>query len=276
MNNAVQNMDNSAKEQPMNIESVSVENFYKGELFGDVVDGTVDIKQLPFFSAVESTEGRYSIRLADGPTFSTGKNGFFLAPANVTQTITHHTDPETGNMRARWVFFNLRINEVYQFDRICSLPVVPDEEVCLKLHDILDQIFKETDALLINSLILRLSSVLMQAGSIRKTEKNENLYEVLYFMRENYRNDLRIPDLAKIACLSESGFYAKFKNEFSASPLQYLNNLRLSQSTVLLRRTDMQIAEISRQVGFDDPLYFSRLFKRKFHLSPKDYRKNSL
>ena len=56
------------------------------------------------------------------------------------------------------------------------------------------------------------------------------------------------------------------------SPQQYLINLRLHNAQNMLLDTDLSVGEIARSVGYDDQLYFSRLFHRYFGTSPREYR----
>ncbi len=58
------------------------------------------------------------------------------------------------------------------------------------------------------------------------------------------------------------------------TPMQYIISVRMTHAQQLLSTTDYTITEISAVVGYDNPLYFSRLFKKQIGLSPTDYRKN--
>ncbi len=65
-----------------------------------------------------------------------------------------------------------------------------------------------------------------------------------------------------------------FMKEYGESPLEYLNMLRISQAKDLLKKMKIySIGEVSTLCGFNDPLYFSRVFKKKTGHSPKEYRK---
>ena len=55
--------------------------------------------------------------------------------------------------------------------------------------------------------------------------------------------------------------------------MQYILSKRIYNAEVLLRDTDYNIAEISRIVGYDNPLYFSRVFRKTKKMSPSEYRK---
>ena len=57
--------------------------------------------------------------------------------------------------------------------------------------------------------------------------------------------------------------------------MQYIISLRFANATNLLENTDYNIKEIAKTVGYDDPYYFSRLFKKCTELSPVGYRKKA-
>lgn len=63
-----------------------------------------------------------------------------------------------------------------------------------------------------------------------------------------------------------------FKEYTGTTIRGYLNLVRVRQATALLRSTSLNVSEVARQVGFRDPLYFSRIFKREMGLSPSEYR----
>lgn len=82
----------------------------------------------------------------------------------------------------------------------------------------------------------------------------------------------KIEKYAQLSDVSETYFYRCFKNFAGCSPIEYRNNLRLSNAESLLRCTSMKIREISETVGFDDAFYFSKLFSEKYGVSPRAYR----
>lgn len=63
-----------------------------------------------------------------------------------------------------------------------------------------------------------------------------------------------------------------FKREYGMTPYDYHLKQRLQMACSLLRQTTMEVAAIAADVGFEDPHYFSRLFKQKYKITPKQYR----
>ena len=101
---------------------------------------------------------------------------------------------------------------------------------------------------------------------------NSDIAPAVSFMLRNYQNILHLPQLSKMANLSESSFYRKFNNEFGMPPMKWLLQLRIHRAMEFLIRSDMNIGEIAAATGFSDSLYFSRQFRRQVGVSPKNYR----
>lgn len=93
------------------------------------------------------------------------------------------------------------------------------------------------------------------------------------YIKDNYDKSLDREELAARASLSLSYYSIMFKKWTGYSPLKYIHNVRIEQAKRLLRSGNMKISEVAREVGFEDPLYFARIFTKKTGLSPRDYRK---
>lgn len=104
------------------------------------------------------------------------------------------------------------------------------------------------------------------------TKKTDTIDEVIHYMHENIEHKLALDNLAGQAGLSTSHLSLLFHKKTSYSPLQYLNHLRIQKACQLLDFTDMKINQISPKVGFEDALYFTRIFKKNIGMSPKEYR----
>jgi AraC-like DNA-binding protein len=85
-------------------------------------------------------------------------------------------------------------------------------------------------------------------------------------------SNLSIPKLAELSSLSTSSFKRDFYAIYQQTPVQYINNQRLKKAKELLEISDLSISQIAYQLGFNDPAYFSRLFKNKFNLNPSSFR----
>lgn len=90
----------------------------------------------------------------------------------------------------------------------------------------------------------------------------------------NLYNNLKTEDLAFLCNLSLSSFQRKFKITYATSPKKYFLEKKLNKAAVLLKTTDLRISDISYDIGFDDAAHFTKSFQKKFHLSPRNYRKS--
>lgn len=67
-------------------------------------------------------------------------------------------------------------------------------------------------------------------------------------------------------------FIQNFKKITKTTPLQYIVSLRMTNAMNLLDNTNYNISQVAEAVGYENPLYFSRLFKKNIGVSPKEYR----
>ena len=103
--------------------------------------------------------------------------------------------------------------------------------------------------------------------------KNKNLaMEIKSYIHTNFANDISIDDLCKYFYCSRGTLINKFKEEYGKTIHQYLLDFRLEQSLDLLRNKDLSIQEIAITCGFKDANYFSKSFRRKFSISPSEYK----
>lgn len=91
------------------------------------------------------------------------------------------------------------------------------------------------------------------------------------FIDCNYFNNINLGELALQLNYSRSHLYRIFKTSYGMSPNEYLINLRIEKSKALL--DELSVSETAYSVGFNNPLYFSRIFHQKIGVSPTEYKK---
>ena len=229
-------------------------------------------KVLPYLSIVQSVEGSYDIALGRGDTLQTGDGGFFIAPAHIQQTIVHHVNKASGKMTARWIFIDVEINKSFPMDKLYRFPVVIRDDLKNELNTLFDRIFETEDLWQNHSDCYALIGQLIQRATPITNKRDREIQTAVAYINENYRNKITINSLANVANMSESNFYATFKKQMGISPIAYLNNYRMSVAADRLADTPDTISEISYSVGIQDPLYFSKFFKKIYGMAPKEYR----
>lgn len=109
--------------------------------------------------------------------------------------------------------------------------------------------------------------------SAEKYRNQKEMEESVHYFNENFSQDILIEEYAKSRHMSISWFIRCFKNYMGMPPMQYITSIRMNKAKELLKSTDYAIQEISSLVGYENPLYFSRIFKKQTGKSPMQYRK---
>lgn len=109
--------------------------------------------------------------------------------------------------------------------------------------------------------------------SNRQSSYNKLVIEAQEYIMANYgENDISITKVCKHLHISTGYFSNIFKKEMRMTFVSYLMGVRMDAALDLLRTSDMKALEIAEIVGFTDPSYFSFCFRKKFGISPKEYR----
>lgn len=101
------------------------------------------------------------------------------------------------------------------------------------------------------------------------------LMPALLAMERETHMTCSVADYAAMCRMSPSHFLHLFRTFAGQSPMQYRNHLAMERARGLLTATDLPVGEIAQAVGVQDPLYFSKKFKRHFGISPTDFRKKN-
>jgi YesN/AraC family two-component response regulator len=257
----------------MDISKINIEYAFKNGLYYSDCNGLQHTKALPYLSVVQAIEGNYDIQLGGGAMYNTEDKGFFIAPSDIQQRIIHHTDKKSGKMRCRWVFLKVKINEIYSFDDLYSLPVILPESYKKQMNGIFDRLFSVSDVFQEYICYYEIIKLLSSVGVKKEPKKPSVLYEILSYIKSNYKDKIEIEDLAKNHNISSSYLFYLFKKQTGVSPISYLNSYRLSIAAELLLTTSKTIVEISAYVGIYDSVYFNKIFKKYTNLLPSAFRK---
>jgi len=94
------------------------------------------------------------------------------------------------------------------------------------------------------------------------------------YINSHFDENINLTNICKYAGVSKNYFCNLFKKETDKNIWDYLTDVRISNAKKLLESTDLKNYEISLKIGYEDPAYFSKLFKKITGLTPREYRKS--
>nr|WP_283214777.1 AraC family transcriptional regulator [Paenibacillus sp. HWE-109] len=108
-----------------------------------------------------------------------------------------------------------------------------------------------------------------------RADVGHHVRNAVSFMNARYADPIGLDEIAGYVGLDTKYLCRLFQQRLSMSPYRYLTDIRMRKACRLLRKQLLGIAEIARSVGYQDPLLFSRMFKRTIGLSPTAYREKA-
>lgn len=108
-----------------------------------------------------------------------------------------------------------------------------------------------------------------------KGSQNNQIANAIAWLKENYRQPLKIDKIAHRFNMAESSFYRHFNNVTSLSPLQYQKQLRLYEAQRLMLSENFDTANAAYEVGYESASQFNREYKRMFGMPPKTHIKQT-
>jgi len=113
----------------------------------------------------------------------------------------------------------------------------------------------------------------LQNASAELRDKTRRIYTSLSYLHENLSKPISVVLLAEMENLSVSRYRSLFHDATGMSPITYITGLRMHRAAELLSQTNLQILDIALSVGYEDPQYFSRMFRKTWGVSPAVYGK---
>jgi AraC family transcriptional regulator, arabinose operon regulatory protein len=209
-------------------------------------------------------------------------NHFFILPMNVSHSYGSSThNPWT----IYWIHFNGEKAAFFAKDFNKPKEILPDKNS--RIEERL-RLFEEMFSTLrngysITNLQYTTSLFLYFLGSFkflnsfhlanRETHKNHDIVaDSIHYMHENISKQLSLKELVTYVGLSPTHFNSLFKEKTGTSPLNYFKQLKIQHACHLLDCTDYKINQISKMIGYDDPMYFSKIFAKIMGVTSTTYR----
>ena len=129
--------------------------------------------------------------------------------------------------------------------------------------------------LLLLELLIRIERQIGREHRPKDAYLNAEMELAIQHFSDHYSDEINIEEYALSRGMSVSWFIRSFKQYAGTTPMQYLVERRMANAQVLLETTSYNISEIAALVGYDNPLYFSRIFRKQKGMSPSEYRKTT-
>jgi len=105
-----------------------------------------------------------------------------------------------------------------------------------------------------------------------RSDVARKIEQSIAYMMQHLNQPLHVATLAAAVNVSPSHYSALFKSLTGSPPIDFFIRLRMQQACRLFDSTSLNVREVAAMLGYDDPFYFSRLFKSVNRLAPNDYR----
>ncbi len=209
--------------------------------------------------------------------------GFLLYPGQIATYIADKEFP----WEYTWVEFDgLRVKEamdsagfsvdapVYHAQYKDLREIMKDEMLYIANHG------NQTAFHLIGHLYLFLDAMVRSLGnmSVDKGNKLQDFYikEALSYIEQNFQNDISVEGIAGVCGINRSYFGKIFKQRLGKSPQEFLLNYWMIKATELLKLTTLSVGDVSKAVGYENQLHFSRAFKKIYGVSPREWRNQNV
>lgn len=112
----------------------------------------------------------------------------------------------------------------------------------------------------------------LQEGNDIGTEMLDEIERATHYFNEHYNEPIVIEDYAKERAMTVNWFTQNFKKITKVTPMQYILSLRITNAMNLIDNTDYNMTQIADAVGYNNSMYFSRIFKKHTGMTPTEYK----
>lgn len=205
------------------------------------------------------------------------KNELYLIPAGVKHTYSHTAD---NPVYKYWCHFSISPTDVFHLNyNKDSFFICPNPDIVIPLFEQMIKAYNNSSFLASiqqKYLLTKLCYIFFSNTNLHlliNESKSDFNNIVNNYIKEHIANKISLQDLADLTHLQKNYFIAKFKNEFGCTPIDYINTMRLDCiGQYLNAHPDINIGEAALLYGFEDYRYFSRLFKKRYGLTPSSFR----
>ncbi len=222
------------------------------------------------------TDGKGTIETG-GQTYHLGKTCAFCIPRG--QKHRYYADRDDP-WSILWVHFKGEHTKYFPLDspKIIHMNSRQGNNRMMVLFNLLFRVLEKNYTLgnfiyLSQVLSLILSEIYFREKTDESLMQDRHVTAVIRFMYQNLSRNLTLEEISGEVRLSKSYLSSIFKAQTGKAPMEFFIHLKMQEACELLKSTDLYIYEVSSRLGYEDPYYFSRLFKKTVGLSPRDYKR---
>lgn len=216
----------------------------------------------------------------NGKTITVNENQLILIPSNTPHTYYASL---ANPWSIYWSQFSGDDSEAYidlLQNEIMPISIRKEHQTNIidyynKMIDLLSIGFSKDHMLYCTNLHKSLLSLINHKSMSHSRESSKYIDYIglsIEYMKKKITLSLTIEELSDHVGLSRSYYQHIFKEKTGMSPIHYLTSLKMQKACEILATTNIPIKNIAASVGYDDPYYFSRIFKRTIGVSPSEYR----
>ena len=225
-------------------------------------------------------KGYYTL---DGHTFTLNPNQYVIVPAT-DKPLVYWSDTEDP-WSIYWVHFTS--DALQAFNR--AYHIVPEQgpqyithnekgiRIWEEMYENLSRGYSPENLMNTNLCLYHLIATFVfsqQQNQNSSSPEKAIIRETIDYMKNNLDKTIRIEDFADLNKYSVSHFSKLFRLTTGMSPIEYFIHLKMQKACQLLYTEDSRVKQIAALLGYDDPYYFSRLFKKYMNTFPETYRKS--
>ena len=225
-------------------------------------------------------KGYYTL---DGHTFTFNPNQYVIVPAT-DKPLVYWSDTEDP-WSIYWVHFTSdalqAFNRAYHIVPEQGPQYIPHNEKGIRIweemYENLSRGYSPENLMNTNLCLYHLIATFVfsqQQNQNSSSPEKAIIRETIDYMKNNLDKTIRIEDFADLNKYSVSHFSKLFRLTTGMSPIEYFIHLKMQKACQLLYTEDSRVKQIAALLGYDDPYYFSRLFKKYMNTSPETYRKS--
>ena len=227
-------------------------------------------------------EGRCRIFDGDDAFFCT-PGDLLLFPPEVHQRYT--PEPDSPDWRHRWVHFRpqaywanwlkwrRQTNKVGRLHLATPELITEFDEIFLQIEQNLRASQRFSENLAVNLLERLLIRCYQESPENLLPPVDPRIEKACQYLLNNLSREVALDDIASHVCLSPSRLGHLFRAEMGVNIVRWLEDQRITVAKDLLQNRYTPIAKVASQIGYEDPMYFSRVFRKRAGMTPSEYRR---